>query len=432
LIGVLSLKGLISMQVLQFSDISMMLQNTICSADFFFSMRTKATAFTRNRTLSMRDILYFIMGSKNKALQTELDEFQEAKGGALVTRQAFSKARENIDARIFEYLNYKLIKKYETEEANVKTYKGYRLLSGDASLIDLPNTPELREIYGYSSCGNSEKTYAKARAMTIYDVLNDLTISAKLLSYNDGERTKIHTFADELKAQGWYDKSILLLDRGYPSFDLYHQLIEYGMNFVIRLDGCNQQKEFEEIKEGEAVVQVKGKRKRTVTLRVVNIKLDSGIQEKLVTNLPTVFDAQELKKLYAMRWEIETSYDKLKNKLCVEIFTGETPTAIYQDFFAGILLMNMASFALREQQDVIDEGDKEKNLKQSYQPNVKKLIYDIKTNLVALFSSTNLLSTMYYKLMSYQYIKRFAVHSSAKKSFPRYFGFHKSHCKTPF
>ena len=419
------------MQTINFLDISLMLQNIIHSADFFFSMRTKSTAFSRERELRMYDILYFIMGSKNRAIQTELDEFQAAKGGDLVTRQAFSKARENINACVFEYLNYKLIQKYETEETNIETYKGYRLLSGDASLIDLPNTSELRDIYGYSSCGNSEKAYAKARAMTIYDVLNNLTVSAKLLSYNDSERTKIHTFVDELKATGWYNKSILLLDRGYPSFDLYHQLIEHEMNFVIRLDGCNQQKEFESVTEGEAVVQIKGNRKRTATLRVVNILLDSGIQEKLVTNLPTEFDAEELKKLYAMRWGIETSYDNLKNKLCVEIFTGETPTAVYQDFFAGILLMNMASFAYREQQDVIDEGDKEKDLKLSYQPNVKKLIYDIKTNLVALFSSTNPFSTVYYKLMTYRYIKKFAVHSSIKNP-PRFFGSHKSHCKTPF
>ena len=419
------------MQKLQFSDITVMLQNTLDSAEFFFSMRTKPTAFSRNRTLSMYDILCFIMSSKNKALQTELDEYQEANGGNLVTRQAFSKARENINAYVFEYLNRKLIKKYETEETNKETHKGYRLLSGDATLIDLPNTPDLREIYGYSSCGNSEKTYAKARAMTIYDVLNDLTVSAKLLPYNAGERTVIHSFADELKASGYYDKSILLLDRGYPSFDLYHQLIEHGMNFVVRLDGCNQQKEFAAVKEGEAIVQVKGKRKRTVTLRVVTIMLDSGIQEKLVTNLPTEFDTQDLKKLYAKRWGIETSYDKLKNKLCVEIFTGETPTSIYQDFYAGILLLNMASFAYREQQEVIDEGDREKNLKQSYQPNMKKLILDIKINLVAMFASSNPISTAYYKLLSYRYIKRFAVHRSAKDSFPRHFGLRKNHCKTP-
>ena len=121
---------------------------------------------------------------------------------------------------------------------------------------------------------------------------------------------------------------------------------------------------------------------------------------------------------------------QLKNKLCLEIFTGETPTAVYQDFFAGILLVNMASFALREQQEIIDEGDEHKDLKQSYQPNVSKLIYDIKTNLVALYSSMNSFYTVYYRLMCYKYIRRFAVHRSAKNTFPRFFGWHKSHRKS--
>ena len=146
------------------------------------------------------------------------------------------------------------------------------------------------------------------------------------------------------------------------------------MNFVIRLDGCSQQKEFAAVCEGEAIIQVKGTHKRNITVRVVNIELDRGVREKLVTNLPSEFYAQDLKKLYAMRWGVETSYNELKNKLCIEIFTGKTPVSIYQDFFAGILLMNMASFALREQQDVIDEGNNEKNLKRSYQPNAGKMI----------------------------------------------------------
>ena len=119
------------MKSLCFPDMVMMIKSTVSSAEFLISMRTKPTAFTRKRVLPICDILYFILGSKKKALQTELDEFSESQGGISVTRQALSKARENIHAIVFEYLNTKLIKKYETEDANIRTYKGYRLLSAD-------------------------------------------------------------------------------------------------------------------------------------------------------------------------------------------------------------------------------------------------------------------------------------------------------------
>ena len=49
----------------------------------------------------------------------------------------------------------------------------------------------------------------------------------------------------------------------------------------------------------------------------------------------------ELKQLYGEKWKIETDYDILKNKLCIEKFSGRRWTIIEQDFYSQIFLFNL-------------------------------------------------------------------------------------------
>ena len=72
-------------------------------------------------------------------------------------------------------------------------------------------------------------------------------------------------------------------------------------------------------------------KQKEVNIRVVKIKLDNGTEEILFTNL-TKKEAtpEELKELYHTRWKIETNYDRLKNKLNIENFSGHRRILIEQ------------------------------------------------------------------------------------------------------
>ena len=43
---------------------------------------------------------------------------------------------------------------------------------------------------------------------------------------------------------------------------------------------------------------------------------------------------EKLKELYGTRWTIEKNYDRLKNKLHIEKFTGKKKIIIEQDFYS--------------------------------------------------------------------------------------------------
>lgn len=79
-------------------------------------------------------------------------------------------------------------------------------------------------------------------------------------------------------------------------------------------------------------------------IRIVEITLDNGTKEILATNLnPEEFTFEEIKELYGQRWSIETGFKKLKSQIMIERFSGHRRIIIEQDFYASILLYNLAT-----------------------------------------------------------------------------------------
>src|SRR5215510_11107655 len=88
-------------------------------------------------------------------------------------------------------------------------------------------------------------------------------------------------------------------------------------------------------------------------------KIENKEEEHLISNfyLDEV-EYEEMKDLYSQRWEIEKTFNVLKNKLEIENITGESKIAIEQDFNAQILVHNII-------QDVKNEAEKSKRLKKN-------------------------------------------------------------------
>ena len=81
----------------------------------------------------------------------------------------------------------------------------------------------------------------------------------------------------------------------------------------------------------------------SLKLRVLEIQLSNGEIEHLVTNiLDSSISLDDFKWIYQKRWGIETKYNDVKNKLEIENFTGYSPKAILQDFYATMFLANLA------------------------------------------------------------------------------------------
>ena len=81
---------------------------------------------------------------------------------------------------------------------------------------------------------------------------------------------------------------------------------------------------------------------RVIKIPIINEK---GEEEKMIllTDLPkNKFNTYEIAGLYAERQEIEVNYDRLKNKMGLENYTGKSEIIIKQDFYSSIYLFNLS------------------------------------------------------------------------------------------
>ena len=340
--------------------------------------------------------------SGGKCLQKELENFAKRTNKEQVSRQAFSKARENIKPEAIKDLSERISSGIE-KDARLKTYKGYRLLAVDGTILDLPSNEKLMNHFGYSS-NSSDKKQVKALGMVVYDVLNDMALCGELYPYTDSEKKRIIEFSDVISQRETTKNPLFILDRGYPSFEAYCKFIDNNQHFLIRISK-NSLSEINNANEKDQEIEVHRKN-RTLKLRVVNVKLETGETEKLVTNLSSDFDVEEISNLYSKRWRIETSYQYIKYSALLECFTGESITAIYQDFYISLLVLNIASTMYMEQIKVLDKNQDFK--KYRYAPSFTNLIYIIKSEYAKYLLCDSLPKNPLRKYRNYKYIMQFA------------------------
>lgn len=77
--------------------------------------------------------------------------------------------------------------------------------------------------------------------------------------------------------------------------------------------------------------------------------------------LDTKMTKEDFKHIYGKRWTIETNYDKLKNKIQIENFSGRRKRIIQQDFYANILIFNITTIIKHETNKEIKRKPKKTN-----------------------------------------------------------------------
>lgn len=350
---------------------------------FMCETRMKNTYFTRvgNNKMNFRSILIFITNFVKRSLQLELDDFFDGINGKnlSVTKQAFSEARQKISPTAFIKMSDEIIKWFY-KDTDFKMYKGYRLLSIDGTVLEINNTENLRNEFGYIE--NQTIKVARARAECLYDVENDMILTSVIGKYKASERAQAEELINKLEEID-LSNDLILFDRGYPSRDFISFIESKKIHYLMRVSTAFLNVVVN-VKNEDQIIETKYKGK-IIKMRVLKFQLDSGTTEILITNIfDESFTVEDFKVLYFKRWSIEVKYNEVKNRLQIENFSGETPIAIKQDFYATMYLANMVSLAKMDANVIIAEENKDKNLKHEYKVNTNILIGKLKNSLVSM------------------------------------------------
>jgi hypothetical protein len=224
-------------------------------------------------------------------------------------------------------------------------------------------------------------------------------LTAVLSKYRASERAQAEELINKLDDIG-FSNDLILFDRGYPSRDFISFMEQKKIKYLMRVSGAFL-KVVVKAKNEDQIIETKHK-KELMKIRVLKFQLDSGLTEILITNIfDESFTVTDFKELYFKRWDIEVKYNELKNRLQIENFSGETPIAIEQDFYATMYLSNMVSLAKMDANLIIEEENKDKELKYEYKVNTNILIGKLKNSLVLMLleKSTRKRSKLLKKIM---------------------------------
>lgn len=372
-------------------------------------------AFIRKSPLNLKNLVKFLIFKEGKTNQMELYNFFDriGKSDLVVTKSALSEQRKKLNYEIFIKLNELLLKAGYKQK--IKTLEGTNLIPVgiDGSVFEVPNIKKVKETFGHSQgTENSLKTtVARAQVSGAYDCLNNVMITSSINKYNVSEKILAMEHIIEINKTypEIFNKILFIFDRGYIGIPLLLQLKLFEGNFLFRVPERTYKKEISQMKtcDEEIEIPITLARKKnieepalrllaetlsSIKVRVVKIKLDSGETEILLTNIDKeTIPTEKMKEVYYQRWNIEKSYDVIKNKLEVENFSGNTELAIQQDFYAQMFLFNIMEGIKEEANQKIKEEKEEKfkTYKYEYIININILIGVCRRYLLSMLIENN-------------------------------------------
>lgn len=346
---------------------------------------------TRNRKFPFRKMISSILAFRGGTLNREIMDFFGLNPN-IGTSSAFIQRRAKILPEAFECLFQHFTSKVDEN----KLYHGLRMLAVDGSDLQIaanPNDPD-----SFYPGVNGQKSYNLLHINAMYDLLQHTYTDAVIQKSRNSDESGALT---DMVDRSSIEKALLLADRNYESYNNLAHIQEKGWYFLIRikdntagivsglilpdkaeydvpfhirltrkqtnsvkqlLKNKNHYKHIASTQRFDYLPQKSRKYDPTVfydlSFRIVRFPISDTTYETIITNLNAdSFPLPEIKRLYAMRWGIETSFRDLKHTLGLLHLHAKKVEFILQEIFAKLTMYNFCELIT---QSVVIQQEKKK------------------------------------------------------------------------
>ena len=261
-----------------------------------------------------------------------------------VSAVAFCKARRKLKAPLLRALIHEAASGFAERHGAALQWKGHRVLACDGSKISLQRAEALSTAFGGPVTGHCPQMLVS----TLYDVIAGVPVDVSVAAFASCERTELLGMLDCI-----HRGDVLLLDRGYPSFAVFTELIRRGIHFVVRVPVDHTFKAVEDfILHGgcDETIRIHPPHDyksggKPIDMRAVYWDRDNDDEcVVFLTNLPeTHSSAAEIQDLYGRRWAVEELYKIEKGDyLGQRQFHAKYADGIRQEVYAFALFISMS------------------------------------------------------------------------------------------
>ena len=348
----------------------------LCETSWMYT-KDPARNFTRERKLPLREVISVLLCMEGGSLTGELLRYFGCSQHT-ASSSAFIQQRQKINEFAFPSLFDLFVRMTDKD----RLYKGYRLLAADGSDIQIPTNPKHED--SYFPGANGQAPYSLLHLDAVYDLLQHTYVDAAVCGRRDWNEKGVLC---NMVVRSNIAKALIIADRGYESYNLMAHIQEKGWKYLIRIKDihssgiacgfdlpdrdvfdmeidlnlttrqtkevkklCQNRNRYRFIPTGHAFDFLPRENRKhdpvvfyPLPFRIVRFKISDSAYETVVTNLGAEeFPPDELKRLYGMRWGIETSFRELKYTVGLLHFHAKKVENITQEIFARLIMYNFA------------------------------------------------------------------------------------------
>lgn len=318
--------------------------------------RSKSSDFTRGGPLTpevLLALMLFMAGDAGRrGYQHVLEDFwAEAHRSAIalpcddpVSAAAFCKARKKLQPALFSTLLSKVCAQLADRDDDWLRWRGRRIYAVDGMYHNTQRAPALTSAFGVPSGSHCPQMLVSA----LFDVVGKFPCAATVAPNASCERQELLKLLDHLQPG-----DVLVLDRGYPSFEVLQELIARDIEFVIRVPKSHSFEAIDVFQDGnhaDCRMVIKPSRNaaragvQPLDLRMVRIDVNADDPWIMLTSLPRAeFTRFVMGNTYHLRWEIEEFYKTLKSNYFTQgQFHAKSAQGVEQELRCQLLMVAVA------------------------------------------------------------------------------------------
>jgi len=330
--------------------------------------------FSRKRKLPFELMLKNIIGMGSKSITNELIDIFQA-FGEMPSASAFVQQRTKIKPAALKAVFDGFMSRILASADKM------RILAVDGSDTQIETNP--KDKMSHIPTSIDKKSFNLLHLNALYDLEEHVYTDAIIQAAKSQNE---HGALNEMVDRSEIPKALVIADRGYESYNDMAHIQEKGWFFLIRIkDGRNGIKmglKLPRKNEFNLDVSLKLTRKQTndvkkllkdknhyryiassatfdflpshsrksehprfyeINFRIVRFEITPGNYETVLTSLDVnKYPPKELKRLYALRWGIETSFRDLKYTVGMLNFHSKKAMCIHQEIYAHLIIYNFS------------------------------------------------------------------------------------------
>ena len=207
-------------------------------SDSFLNQFKEPKRFTRKRLVSMYQVIVYLFYSNKAAMGTNLSNIRDILPDLdfpKISRQAVSKARQNIKPALFKKLLDITVRTYYLFTQFFHLWNGFHLFAIDGTRVHMPYSKSVENDFGFQGDSRYDKKHYMGLGSILYDISQDYVVDAEIGHVLSSERDFARLHVKKMTELGLTDHSLVIFDRGYFSIDMFNHLIDSGCNCLMRI-----------------------------------------------------------------------------------------------------------------------------------------------------------------------------------------------------